>query len=249
MPFALPFPNFDPVLIQLGPFALRWYALAYIVGILLGWLYARALIRAERPWGGPAPMTVADYDDFIVWVTLGIIVGGRLGYVLFYNPSYFVAPREVALKIATMSETSPEVIKAVEMVMRQKLSSVVSQDYAAIGGAKSLADILNLVDMQTERHVLEALDKDDPELAEEIRLLLFIFDDIVKLDDRGVQLVLKEVNQKDLVLALRGADDEVKKKILSNMSPAARTCSARRWSSSRRSGAAWSRRPSRASSA
>ena len=126
--------------------------------------------------------------------------------------------REVALKIATMSETSPEVIKAVETVMRQKLSSVASQDYAATGGAKGLADILNLVDMQTERHVLEALDKDDPELAEEIRLLLFTFDDIVKLDDRGVQLVLKEVNQKDLVLALRGADDEVKKKILSNMS-------------------------------
>ncbi len=99
MPFALPFPNFDPVLIQLGPFALRWYALAYIVGILLGWLYARAIIRSEQPWGGPAPMTVADYDDFIVWVTLGIIVGGRLGYVLFYNPSYFVAHPLEALQL------------------------------------------------------------------------------------------------------------------------------------------------------
>jgi phosphatidylglycerol:prolipoprotein diacylglycerol transferase len=91
MLLALRFPNFDPVLIQLGPFAIRWYALAYIVGILVGWLYARAIIRAERPWGGPAPMTAADYDDFIVWVTLGIILGGRIGYVLFYNPSYFAA--------------------------------------------------------------------------------------------------------------------------------------------------------------
>ena len=88
---AIQFPNLDPVLIRLGPFAIRWYALAYIVGILLGWLYARAIIRARHPWGGPAPMTVADYDDFIVWVTLGIILGGRIGYVLFYNPSYFAA--------------------------------------------------------------------------------------------------------------------------------------------------------------
>jgi phosphatidylglycerol---prolipoprotein diacylglyceryl transferase len=89
MLLALPFPNFDPVLIQLGPFAIRWYALAYITGILLGWFYARAIVRNAKLWGGPAPMSVLDIDDFIVWVTLGIILGGRLGYVLFYNPSYF----------------------------------------------------------------------------------------------------------------------------------------------------------------
>jgi phosphatidylglycerol:prolipoprotein diacylglycerol transferase len=89
MLLAIPFPNFDPVLIQLGPFAIRWYALAYIAGILLGWLYARAIVRNERYWGGRAPMTVADYDDFIVWVTLGIILGGRIGYVAFYSPGYF----------------------------------------------------------------------------------------------------------------------------------------------------------------
>jgi phosphatidylglycerol:prolipoprotein diacylglycerol transferase len=95
-PLALPFPAFDPVLIQLGPFAIRWYALAYIVGILGGWLYARALIRAESLWGGRAPLTVTDFDDFILWVTLGIILGGRLGYVLFYNPAYFAAnPAEI----------------------------------------------------------------------------------------------------------------------------------------------------------
>jgi phosphatidylglycerol:prolipoprotein diacylglycerol transferase len=89
MLLALQFPNFDPVLIQLGPFAIRWYALAYIVGILLGWIYARALVRNAKLWGGPPPMTTLQIDDFIVWVTLGIILGGRLGYVLFYNPSYF----------------------------------------------------------------------------------------------------------------------------------------------------------------
>jgi phosphatidylglycerol:prolipoprotein diacylglycerol transferase len=94
--FVLPFPAFDPVLVSIGPFAIRWYALAYIVGILLGWYYARVLIRAESLWDGPAPLTVGDFDDFIIWVTLGIILGGRLGYVLFYNPAHFAAhPAEI----------------------------------------------------------------------------------------------------------------------------------------------------------
>jgi len=94
--YVIPFPTIDPVLVSIGPFAVRWYALAYIVGILAGWLYARAVLRAERLWGGAPPMTVADYDDFVLWVTLGIILGGRLGYVLLYNPGYFAAhPAEV----------------------------------------------------------------------------------------------------------------------------------------------------------
>jgi phosphatidylglycerol:prolipoprotein diacylglycerol transferase len=88
---VISYPKFDPVLVQFGPFAIRWYALAYIFGILLGWLYARSLIRNERFWGGPAPMRVIDFDDFVLWVTLGIILGGRIGYVLFYNPAHFAA--------------------------------------------------------------------------------------------------------------------------------------------------------------
>src|SRR5450631_2070956 len=97
MPTSLiPFPSFDPVLVSIGPFAIRWYALAYICGILLGWLYARAIIANEKFWGGPAPLTVLDYDDFILWVTLGIILGGRAGYVLFYNLPHFAAhPLEI----------------------------------------------------------------------------------------------------------------------------------------------------------
>ena len=91
MLYVIPFPAFDPVLLRLGPLAIRWYALAYIVGILAGWLYARHIIRTEKYWGGPAPMTVADFDDFVLWVTLGIILGGRIGYVLFYNAGYFAA--------------------------------------------------------------------------------------------------------------------------------------------------------------
>jgi phosphatidylglycerol:prolipoprotein diacylglycerol transferase len=93
---ALPFPDFDPVLISIGPLAIRWYALAYIFGILLGWLYARMLIRNAGLWGGKAPMKVEDFDDYVVWVTLGIILGGRIGYVLFYNPAHFAAhPAEI----------------------------------------------------------------------------------------------------------------------------------------------------------
>jgi phosphatidylglycerol:prolipoprotein diacylglycerol transferase len=94
---TLPYPDIDPVLISIGPFAIRWYAFAYIGGILLGWLYARWMIRKTELWAGAKPpMTVADYDDFIVWVTLGIILGGRIGYVVFYNPAYFAAhPSEI----------------------------------------------------------------------------------------------------------------------------------------------------------
>ncbi|HZE52247.1 MAG TPA: prolipoprotein diacylglyceryl transferase [Bradyrhizobium sp.] len=86
---TIAFPVFDPVAIAIGPIAIRWYALAYIGGIVLGWLYARALLKNEKLWGGPAPITLTQMDDFILWVTVGIIVGGRTGYVLFYNPAFF----------------------------------------------------------------------------------------------------------------------------------------------------------------
>jgi phosphatidylglycerol---prolipoprotein diacylglyceryl transferase len=104
---AISFPDFDPVLMQIGPFAIRWYALAYVFGILLGWMYARAVISNERLWGGPAPFvtrgpndeeksSAENFDDFVIWVTLGVILGGRIGYVLFYNPVHFAAyPMEI----------------------------------------------------------------------------------------------------------------------------------------------------------
>src|SRR5829696_2263737 len=123
-----------------------------------------------------------------------------------------------AVRIATMNETSPEVIKDVEAVLRQKLSSVISQEYAASGGVKPLADILNSADRSTERNVLDRLSELDDELAEEVRSLLFVFEDIVKIDDRGVQMVLKEADQRDLALALRGVSADVKDKIMGNMS-------------------------------
>src|SRR6201996_50565 len=91
VPALIPYPAINPILISIGPLAVRWYALAYIVGIIAGWFYARAIIASERLWGGPAPLTVLDFDDFVIWITLGIILGGRIGYVLFYNLPLFAA--------------------------------------------------------------------------------------------------------------------------------------------------------------
>lgn len=82
----MPFPEFDPVLIHLGPLPIRWYALAYVAGIVLGWWYATRLVKTDRLWGGRPPMTSAQLDDLVLWIVLGIILGGRLGYALFYKP-------------------------------------------------------------------------------------------------------------------------------------------------------------------
>ena len=96
LPLLIAFPVFDPVAIAIGPIVIRWYALAYIGGIVLGWIYARMLVKNERLWGGPAAMTLPQLDDFILWVTVGIILGGRTGYVLFYNLPFFIQhPAEI----------------------------------------------------------------------------------------------------------------------------------------------------------
>jgi phosphatidylglycerol---prolipoprotein diacylglyceryl transferase len=93
---TIAFPVFDPVAFSIGWFVIRWYALAYIGGIVLGWIYARSLVKQERLWDGPVPITLLQLDDFILWVTIGIIVGGRTGYVLFYNPALFIQhPAEI----------------------------------------------------------------------------------------------------------------------------------------------------------
>ncbi|HEX3618287.1 MAG TPA: flagellar motor switch protein FliG [Solirubrobacteraceae bacterium] len=125
---------------------------------------------------------------------------------------------EIALRIAKMGETSPDVVKQVEDVMRAKLATIVQNEYTTTGGVKSLAEILNHTDRPTERNVLDSLTETDEELAAEVRRLLFVFEDIVKLDDRSIQLVLREADQKDLALALRGVSDEVKTRVLNNMS-------------------------------
>jgi flagellar motor switch protein FliG len=124
----------------------------------------------------------------------------------------------IATRIALMAKTSPDVVREVARVMRHNLESVTHQEYAAAGGVQALAAILNAVDRTTERNILERLADMDGELAEQVRALLFVFEDVLKLDDRAIQLVLKEIESKDLALALRGASFEVVERLTSNMS-------------------------------
>ncbi|HBQ86204.1 MAG TPA: flagellar motor switch protein FliG, partial [Syntrophomonas sp.] len=120
--------------------------------------------------------------------------------------------------IAIMDTTSPDVIKEVERVLERKLSSIAPQELTNAGGIKSVVEIINRVDRGTEKTIMEALEVQDPELAEEIKKLMFVFEDIVIIDDRSVQRVLREVESQDLALALKGASTEVSQKIFTNMS-------------------------------
>ncbi len=125
---------------------------------------------------------------------------------------------DIALRIARMGETNTAVIEQLEIAIRSKLGSATEREYAVAGGTKALAGILNHADRALERNVLDNLASSDSQLAEEVRGMLFVFEDIVKLEERAVQQVLREVDQKDLVLALRGAPENVKEVVLSNMS-------------------------------
>lgn len=125
---------------------------------------------------------------------------------------------EVAMRIALMDRTAPEVIRDIERVLEQRLSSVISQDFTSAGGLQSLVELLDGVDRQTEKGILDALEEQNAELAEEVRRLMFLFEDIVNLDDKSVQQVLREVEGKELAQALKGTNDEVQAKIFKNMS-------------------------------
>ena len=124
---------------------------------------------------------------------------------------------DVAKRIATMDRTSPDVIKEVERVLESKLSSLVNQDYTIIGGVDAVVDILNTVDRGTEKHIMETLEIEEPELADEIRKKMFVFEDILSLDDRSIQRVLREVDNNELAVALKGSNEEVQNLIFSNV--------------------------------
>ena len=125
---------------------------------------------------------------------------------------------DVAKRIAQMDRTSPDVIKQVEKVLERKLSSLVNQDYTIVGGVDAIVEILNSVDRGTEKHIMETLEVEEPELADEIRKKMFVFEDILSLDDRSIQRVLRDVENSDLALALKGAAEEVQNVILNNLS-------------------------------
>ncbi|MDD4601697.1 Flagellar motor switch protein FliG [bioreactor metagenome] len=125
---------------------------------------------------------------------------------------------DVAKRIATMDRTSPDVLKDVERILERKLSSLATQDFTAAGGVDAIVDVLNRVDRTTERTIIENLEVQNPELAEEIKKRMFVFEDIVLLDDRSLQLVLREIDSKDLALALKASSGEVADKVYKNMS-------------------------------
>ena len=125
---------------------------------------------------------------------------------------------DVAKRIATMDRTSPDVIKDVEKILETKLSNLVNQDYTIVGGVDSVVEILNTVDRSTEKHIMETLEIDEPELADEIRKKMFVFEDILLLDDRAIQRVLRDVDNSDLGIALKGANEEVQNAIFNNLS-------------------------------
>ncbi len=125
---------------------------------------------------------------------------------------------DVAKRVALMDRTSPDVIKEVEKILESKLASLVNQDYTIIGGVDQVVEILNAVDRGTEKHIMETLEIEEPELADEIRKKMFVFEDILLLDDRAIQRVLRDVDNNDLALALKGSNEQVQNAIFNNLS-------------------------------
>lgn len=125
---------------------------------------------------------------------------------------------DVAKRIAMMDRTSPDVIKEVEKILESKLASLVNQDYNIIGGVDAVVEILNTVDRGTEKHIMETLEIEEPELADEIRKKMFVFEDVLLLDNRAIQRVLRDVDNNDLAIALKGANEQVQNAIFANLS-------------------------------
>ena len=154
------------------------------------------------------PQTVA--------LILAYLEPNKASYILQNIPEELQS--EVARRIATMDRTSPDVLREVERVLEKKLSSLSSEDYTAAGGVESIVEILNLVDRSSEKTIIESLEEEDPDLAEEIKKRMFVFEDIVMLDDRAIQKVMREVDTQELAKALKAVDTEVQDKIFRNMS-------------------------------
>jgi flagellar motor switch protein FliG len=129
---------------------------------------------------------------------------------------------DVVIRIATMDRTAPEIVREVERVLERKMASVFSQGFTFAGGVKDVAEILNMIERSTEKTIMADLEERDPELADEIARLMFTFDDIIFVDDSGIQKTLREVESKDLALALKASNEEVANKVYKNMSERAR---------------------------
>ncbi|GMB08462.1 flagellar motor switch protein FliG [Thermolongibacillus altinsuensis] len=149
-------------------------------------------------------------------LVLSYLEPAQAGQILSALPQEMQA--DIARRIALMDRTSPEIINEVEQILERKLSTTFVQDYTQTGGIEAVVEVLNGVDRSTERTILDALEIQDPELAEEIKKRMFVFEDIVTLDNRAIQRVIREVDNEDLLLALKVSSDEVKEIVFRNMS-------------------------------
>ena len=159
---------------------------------------------------------IQDEHPQTIAMILSYLAPGQASLVLSALPPEKQA--DVAKRIATMDRTSPDVIKEVEKILEKKLASLVNQDYTIVGGVDSIVNILNTVDRSTEKHIMENLEIEEPELADEIRRKMFVFEDILLLDNRAIQTVLREVENNELAVALKNANEDVQKVIFDNLS-------------------------------
>lgn len=159
---------------------------------------------------------IQDEHPQTIALILAYLPTGQAANILIKLPNDLRA--EVAERIAGMEQTPPEVVRRVEAVLKRKVSSVINEDITKAGGPKALVELLNRVDRSTERLVLDSLTENNPELADEVKNMMFVFEDVVQLDDRAIQAVLKEVDVKELATALKGVSEEVKQKIFRNLS-------------------------------
>lgn len=159
---------------------------------------------------------IQDEHPQTIALILSYLPAGQAGSVIGSLPSEIQS--DVAKRIASMDRTSPDVIQEVEEILERKLASLVNQDYTIVGGVDAIVSILNSVDRSTEKHIMETLEVEEPELADEIRKKMFVFEDILTLDNRAIQTVLRDVDNNELAIALKNANEEVQNAIFSNLS-------------------------------
>ncbi len=189
---------------------------ATIINRLTSSLQVRPFDFARKADPGQILNFIQNEHPQTIALILSYLEATQAGQILSELPQEMQA--DIARRIALMDSTSPEIINEVEQILERKLSATVTQDYTQTGGVEAVVDVLNGVDRATERTILDALEIQDPELAEEIKKRMFVFEDIVTLDGRAIQRVVRESDNDDLKLALKVASEEVKEIVFRNMS-------------------------------
>lgn len=187
-----------------------------VIGRLTSSLQVRPFEFVRKTDPGQLLNYIQDEHNQTIALILSYLNAQQASMVLAALPQEKQA--DVARRIAQMDRTSPDIIKDVEDVLERKLSSLVTQDYTIVGGVDAIVQILNSVDRSTEKHIMETLEIEDTELAEEIRKKMFVFEDVLSLDDRSIQRILREVDNNELGIALKGSGEEVQNVIFNNLS-------------------------------